>query len=147
MTRCAASAWLWTKASMASRALHHPGQLLQGVEPVEARLVAQVDGPLADVHGEVPDALQIGDPLQRQRQEAQIRNVRLGAVDRVVERDRRAGQPRVALADRPNGVPDHLLDAAAHRQEAFAHLLRLGFELAVGVPLRRRLHALTRTCR
>ena len=101
---------------------------------LERRLVVQLNGALADVHGQVPHALQVGDDLDGRGDEPEIAARRLPegehadavvldlhieGVDRAIAVDDGDRQGVVALHQGLDGFPDGVFHQASHLEHAF----------------------------
>ena len=132
--------------------MDHVARQVRHARQVDVRLDRQLGGELeralADVHGEVTDALEVGGDLERRGDEPEISRRRLmqreqldaevvdldvQAVDRMVTLDGGPGQRLVAFDQRPGGVGDLLLDQPSHLEHLGAEVPELGLVDSVGV--------------
>jgi predicted HD phosphohydrolase len=111
-------------------------------------VLVQLEHALADVHAQIPHALEVGHELERHGDEAQVGRDRLAPrehakalvvdldlepVDLAVELDRLLRQVAVALHERADAALEHLLDLGPHQEELLVDLAELRLVLAVGV--------------
>ena len=108
------------------RVAHHALDEVRGAHDfivvAQQGLGGQVDGPLADVDGQISDALQVRDHLEGQRDEAQVGahgltlcedhqaqlvDVDFGLIDLVVSLDGAPREFHVPLDQSPNRIGDH----------------------------------------
>ncbi len=121
-------------------------------EQGEGGLLVELDDALAHVDGQIADALEVDDDLERRGEEAkvsghglaggedphaQLVDLALEPVDPAVGTHGLLGEPGVARAQGLEALADHLLDQAAHEEKLVAEAAEL---LLVGLARMRERH-------
>ena len=120
------------------------------MDGLERRALVQIDGPLGDIHRQVPDPLQVHHDLQRGGDEAQVARRRLAqdqqppagfvdldlqAVDVPVLTDGVLGELRVPFGEGAHAGGDLGLHLAPQHQELVAEVVELRIVRLVGMRL------------